>query len=57
MFSMLLISVVIAPVLLGMVAARGRRSQDALVRLIVLLGAYDLFYIVLLHYLRYRWLG
>jgi hypothetical protein len=55
-FSFALISVVVAPVIFGMLAARARRRSGAYVHLLVLLGGYDILYMFLLYYLRYRWL-
>ena len=57
MFNLLLISIVIAPVLLGMRAASGRRGRRRLLPLLVLVLGYDLFYFVMLYYLRIRWVG
>jgi hypothetical protein len=56
MFKLLLISIVMVPVLLGMQAAKGRR-QRGLLLLAVLLLAYDVLYMLLLYYLRTRWVG
>jgi hypothetical protein len=56
MFKLLLISIVVAPVLLAMRAAgSGRRGGVPL--LIALVIGYDLFYWLLLFYLRLRWVG
>jgi hypothetical protein len=57
MFKLLLISIVIVPVLLGMHAAAGRSRQRGLVLLLALLLVYDALYLLLLHYLRVRWVG
>ena len=57
MFSRLLITVVVAPVVFGMIAARSRRAGDRLLRLLALVAAYDILYVFLLYYLRGRWLG
>jgi hypothetical protein len=56
-FEWLLMSVVAVPVLLGLVAATGRRSRGALLWMIALVLLYDLFYLCLLYYLRHRWVG
>jgi hypothetical protein len=57
MFAKLLLSIVLAPVLLGLVAARSRRRRSQVVRLLALVGLYDFLYVVLLYWLRYRWVG
>ncbi len=56
MFKSLLISVVAVPVLLGMLAARSRREGRGLAQLLVCLFAYNLLYMIMLYYLRRRWL-
>jgi hypothetical protein len=57
MFKLLLISIVVVPVLIGMRAAIGRRGQRGLSLLLAVLLGYDLFYLVLLYYVRLRWVG
>ncbi len=57
MFKGVLISVVIVPVLLGMQAASTRRAPQGLLLLLVFLLVYDILYLMLLYYLRVRWLG
>jgi hypothetical protein len=57
MLKLFLISIVAVPVLLGMRAARARTRRDALARLAGVLLTYDVLYILLLYYLRFRWLG
>jgi hypothetical protein len=57
MFKAFLLSIVVVPVLLGMQAARVRARRPALVALVALLAAYDLLYVLVLHYLRMRWVG
>jgi hypothetical protein len=57
MFKLLLISIVIAPVLLGMKAAKGRRERQGMGLLLGLVLAYDVFYWLMLYYLRIRWVG
>ena len=53
MFKLLLISIVIAPVLLGMQAARtGARRRRGLVLLLALVLTYDVLYMLMLYYLR-----
>ena len=55
MFKLLLISIVIVPVLLGMRAARrGRQGVGLLLGLVL---TYDVFYWLMLYYLRVRWVG
>ena len=56
MFKLLLISIVIVPVLLGMQAARGR-GRPRVGLLVGLVLAYDVFYWLMLYYLRVRWVG
>ena len=56
MFKLLLISIVMVPVLLGMQAAKSRR-QRGLLLLAVFVLAYDVLYMLLLYYLRTRWVG
>jgi hypothetical protein len=55
-FPYVLISVVIAPVGFGILAARGRQRSRAYVQLLALLCGYYILYMSVLYYLRYRWL-
>jgi hypothetical protein len=57
MFKLILLSVVAVPVLLGMQEARIRDRRQAVAVLAVLLLAYDAFYVLVLLYLRMRWIG
>lgn len=57
MFKILIITVVIVPVLLGMYAARRRRLRQGLVMFFALVLTFDLFYLLMLYYLRIRWVG
>jgi hypothetical protein len=57
MFKLLLISIVIVPVLLGMRAARGGRGRQRVGLLLGLVLTYDVFYWLMLYYLRVRWVG
>lgn len=57
MFKYLLISIVIAPVLLGLTAAAKGRRRSGLQMLLGLLFTYNVLYLVMLYYLRYRWVG
>ena len=57
MFKILLISIVIVPVLLGMQAARTRNGQRGLLLLLASVFTYDVLYMLMLYYLRVRWLG
>jgi hypothetical protein len=57
MFKAILDSIVFVPVLLGMVAATTRRAPQGFKLLLVLLLAYNVFYLALMTYLRIRWLG
>jgi len=56
MFKSLLISIVIVPVLLGMQAARSRREERGLLQLLASVLAYNVLYMLMLYYLRRRWL-
>lgn len=57
MFKVVLISVVIVPVILGMQAGSTRRAHQGLLLLLIFLLVYDVLYLMLLYYLRVRWLG
>jgi hypothetical protein len=57
MFSKFLLSIVVAPVLLGILAARVRLQRSGMTQLLALVAAYDALFILLLYYLRYRWVG
>jgi hypothetical protein len=57
MFKTVLISIVIVPVLLAMQAAGSRQARRGVLALLSLLLVYDVMYLVLLYYLRVRWLG
>jgi len=57
MFKGLLASVVIVHVLLGMQAATSRRLQRGLLQLLAFVLAYDVLYVLMLYFLRYRWVG
>jgi len=57
MFKLLLISIVAAPVLLGMQAAKTRSTRRGFFRLLGLVLAYDTVYFAMLYYLRIRWVG
>jgi hypothetical protein len=57
MFKLMLISIVIAPVLLGMGAATRRRAPRGLSLLLGVVLLYDVFYLLLLYYVRIRWVG
>ena len=54
MFKAILISVAIAPILLGMIAAKGRDSEHDLAALRLGWVAYAVLWIGALYYLRYR---
>jgi hypothetical protein len=56
-FKMLLISIVITPVLFGIQTAKTTDAQRGLVVLAAILVTYDVLYLVMLYYLRVRWLG
>jgi hypothetical protein len=57
MFKWVLISVVIAPVLIGMVAAGRSRQRVGLAIVLGLVFLYDVLYLVVFYYLRIRWVG
>ena len=57
MFKWVLISVVIAPVVIGMMAAGSRRQRVGLVVVLGLILLYDVLYMVVFYYLRIRWVG
>jgi hypothetical protein len=57
MFPLLLISAVIVPVLLGMRVALRRDLGRGLVLLVAFQLAYDVLYLLMLYYLRMRWVG
>jgi hypothetical protein len=56
-FKHLIISIVIAPTLLALVAAASRRRKAGLPMFFGLLLTYNVLYLVMLYYLRYRWVG
>ena len=57
MFKLLLISIVIVPVLLGVQAAKSGRGRHGVGLLLGLVLTYDVFYWLMLYYLRVRWVG
>ena len=57
MFKLFLISVVLLPVLFGMYAATVRPRRRGLVLLLALVFTYDVVYMLMLYYLRLRWVG
>ena len=57
MFKLFLISIVAVPILLGMQAGRIRDRKQAVSVLVGVVLGYDLLYILLLYYLRMRWVG
>jgi hypothetical protein len=57
MFPLLLISVVVVPVLLAMRLARRRDLGRGLALLVAFVLAYDVLYLLMLYYLRLRWVG
>jgi hypothetical protein len=57
MFKLLLISIVMFPVLLGMRAATRGRGRGGLLPLLAVVLTYDVLYLLLLYYLRIRWVG
>jgi len=57
MFKYVLITIVIVPVLLGMLAATSRRRPVGLLLLLIGVVIYNVCYLGLLYYLRIRWVG
>jgi hypothetical protein len=57
MFKLLMISIVLVPVVFGIQAARRRTARRGLAQLLVFLFLYDVFYVLLLYYVRVRWVG
>lgn len=57
MFKLLMISIVVVPVLFGIQAAKRRRARRGLAQLLGFLLLYDIFYVLLLYYVRVRWVG
>jgi hypothetical protein len=55
MFALSLISIVLVPVLLGMQAAKNPSRRRGQVLLLALLLTYDVLYVLMLYYLRIRW--
>ncbi len=55
MFRLFLISIVIVPVLLGMQVAKGPSGRRRLLVLLALVLTYDVLYLLMLYYLRVRW--
>ena len=57
MFSKLLVSIVFVPVVLGMWAGRSRQRRGIALRLLAMVVVFDVLYLFLLYYLRFRWVG
>lgn len=57
MFKLLLISVVLVPVLLAIQASKKRSLRRGFFLLLGFVLAYDVFYFLLLYYVRLRWVG
>ena len=57
MFKLLLISIVVAPVLLGMRAAASRSRRRGLLMLVASVLVYDVLWVLMLYYLRIRWVA
>jgi hypothetical protein len=55
MGKLLLLSVVFMSVVIGVITARSRRLWPGVWRLLGLVLAYDVFYVLLLYYLQSRW--
>ncbi len=57
MFARLLVTVVLIPVVLGIIAAGSRRVRNRFLYLLALVAVFDVLYLFLMYYLRYRWVG
>jgi len=57
MFPALMMSMVIVPVILGTMVGKRRRRRHAFGLLLGLMVVYDTFYMLMLFYLRVRWVG
>ncbi len=57
MFKLMLISIVAVPALLAIVAAKAPNASRGLVILLALTVTYNVVYMVMLYYLRVRWVG
>jgi hypothetical protein len=57
MFPLLMISIVIVPVLLAVHAGTRRSARLGLLQMLALVLAYDVLYMLMLYYLRFRWVG
>jgi hypothetical protein len=57
MFKLLLISIVAVPVLIGIQAAKVRNGQRGGIRALVGVLIYEILYVLMLYYLRIRWVG
>lgn len=57
MFKLLLISIVLVPVLLAIQASKKRSLRRGFFLLLGFVLAYDVFYFLLLYYVRLRWVG
>ena len=57
MFKLLLISIVIAPIVLAIQAAKSPSQHRGMLLLLASVLAYDLLYVAMLYYLRVRWVG
>lgn len=57
MFKFLIITVVFVPILLAVQAAAARSKRQGLVVFLALLATYNVLYMVMLYYLRIRWVG
>ena len=55
MFRLFLISIVIVPVLLGVQTAKGPSGRRGLFLLLGFVLTYDVLYLLMLYYLRVRW--
>jgi hypothetical protein len=57
MFRLFLLSIVVVPVLLGILSARVRSRQLAWVTFVSFVLVYHVVYLAVLYYLRLRWIG
>ncbi len=56
LLKLLLMSLVFAPVMLGIWMASSRRGRQGFPLLVGVLFIYSVFYLLLLYFVRYRWL-
>jgi hypothetical protein len=55
MFQLLMISIVAMPAVIGALASAGRDRRRGVLMMLAALLVYDMLYLLMLHYLRFRW--